>query len=62
MGERSSAYGYWRWENEARTKKGKGRKENDDAASDLNAGVDRLAVNCEHVDNSGNDVEGEGGP
>lgn len=43
-------------------KKGKGRKENDDAASDLNAGVDRLAVNCEHVDNSGNDVEGEGGP
>lgn len=43
-------------------KKGKGRKENDDAASDLNAGVDLLAVNCEHVDNSGNDVEGEGGP
>lgn len=42
-------------------KKGKGHKEHDDAASDLNAGVDRLAVNGEHINNSGNDVEGEGG-
>ena len=43
-------------------KKGKGRKEAEDGASDLTTGLDRLAVNGKHVDNSGNEIEGKGGP
>ena len=42
-------------------KKGKGRKEPEDGASDLDADVDRLAVNGEHVDDGGFDVEEKGG-
>ena len=40
-------------------KKGKGRKEPDDDASDVNAGMDRLSVNGKHADDGGNDVEGK---
>ena len=41
-------------------KKGKGHKEPEDGVSDLSAGVDRLAVNSEHVDDGGYDVEEKG--
>ena len=43
-------------------KRGKGRKELKDGASDLGVGVDCLAVNGEHVDESGLDLEEDGGP
>ena len=40
-------------------KKGKGRKEPDDGASDVNASVSRVSMNNEHPDDGGNDVEGQ---
>ena len=43
-------------------KKGKGRKEAEDGASDLNAGVDSLTVNGDHAGDSGKDVEGKSDP
>ena len=43
-------------------KKGKRRKEPEDAVSNLSAGLDRLAVNSEHVDDGGYDLEEKGCP